>query len=85
MQVFHTESFRKHYKKLPKGTQKATDKKLELFADNPWHPSSRVHRIKKTKDIWEASITQNYRFTFHIKDDAYILRKVGPHDIIENP
>lgn len=85
MEVFHSKAFRKCYKKLSKKIQKVTDQKLKLFVDNPWHPSLRVHKIKKTKDIWEASITQNYRFTFQIENNICILRKVGGHNIIENP
>ena len=32
------------------------------------------------EDIWEARITQGYRFTFQIRQDAYVLRRVGSHE-----
>jgi hypothetical protein len=37
-------------------------------------------RESEGRDIWEARITQAYRFTFVIDQDTYILRRVGPHE-----
>lgn len=72
--------FKRAYKKLPQELQEQVDRKLELLAENPKHPSLRVKRVKKTRDIWEAAITMNCRFTFQIEEDLYIMRNVGEHD-----
>jgi len=37
------------------------------------------------REIWEGRITQSYRFTYHTEGNAYILRRVGTHDILKNP
>lgn len=72
--------FKRAYKKLPKELQEQVDRKLELLSENPKHPSLRVKRVKKTQDIWEATITMNCRITFQIEGDLYIMRNVGEHD-----
>lgn len=85
MKLIFTRSFIRDYRKLPKEIQKQADRKLELLKVNRRHPSLRVHKIKKTNDVLEGSITKNCRFSFRIEYDSYILRRVGSHDIIENP
>jgi mRNA-degrading endonuclease RelE of RelBE toxin-antitoxin system len=72
--------FKRAYKKLPKELQEQVDRKLELLAKDPKHPSLRVKRVKKTRDIWEATITMSCRITFQIEEDLYIMRNVGEHD-----
>lgn len=42
-------------------------------------------RDPEGRDIWEARVTQGYRFTFAIEGDTYILYRVGPHDIERRP
>jgi|LQYC01.1.fsa_nt_gi mRNA interferase RelE/StbE len=78
-------TFKKDYKKLPAVTKEKVDKQLKLLMVNPKHPSLNLHLIRGTKRIWEGYIDQQYRFTFETEDEYYILRKVGPHDIIKKP
>lgn len=81
MRFIVTRHFERCYRKLPRDIQKQTDVKLHLLAELPrQHSSLRVKRIQGTTDIWEASITMNYRLTFQISKDAIILRKIGKHD-----
>jgi len=49
------------------------------------HPSLNSKKMQDPRDIWEASISRSYRFTFQIKNDFYILRTVGTHDILKSP
>ena len=65
--------------------QKAVHKKLALLLSNPRHPSLNIKKMQDPRDIWEARISDSYRFTFQIKGDVYILRKVGAHDILKKP
>ena len=44
-----------------------------------------IKKLNDPRDIWEGRISSGYRFTFHIKIDMYILRKVGTHDVLLNP
>ncbi|OGY72050.1 MAG: hypothetical protein A3E05_01765 [Candidatus Jacksonbacteria bacterium RIFCSPHIGHO2_12_FULL_44_12] len=85
MKLEFTKSFVRDYRKLPQHLQEQTDRKLTLLLANQKHPSLRVHKIKKTTDILEGSVTMNYRFTFQIEADRYILRRIGTHDIIKTP
>jgi len=34
---------------------------------------------------WEISVTMQYRITFDIEGEEYVLRKIGPHDILDRP
>jgi len=56
---------------------------LRLLAENFYHPSLRAKKIKGRRDeMYEASITMNYRILFQIEDDTYLLRRIGTHDIL---
>ena len=77
--------FWKDYRALSKDIQEAFEIKLPLFLSNPHHPSLRVKRLVGTADRWEGSVTMNYRFTFQIQGDFYLLRKIGTHNILKRP
>lgn len=70
---------------LPKAVQEQTLAKLALFRRDTAHPSMRVKRIQGTDDLWEMSITMNYRITFAFDAEVVILRRIGTHDILRNP
>jgi mRNA-degrading endonuclease RelE of RelBE toxin-antitoxin system len=80
-----TERFKDDYKDIPKKIQNMFNKKLELFAINPSHPSLYMHRYKMTKRkiIYEAYINESYRFTFELTKTSCILRNIGSHNIID--
>lgn len=83
MKIVHTKTSRRDFESLPKEIQKIAEKKLELFGDNPHHPSLHVKKMEGLKNIWEGRITGKYRFTFKIEGDVYILRRMGTHDILK--
>jgi len=85
MKLIFTKTFIRNYRKLPQDIQELTDKQLGLLLSNPKHPSLNKKKMNDPREIWEARITMSYRFTFHITEDTYILRKVGTHDILRNP
>jgi len=78
-------TFKKDYRMLPAEIKEKVDKQLEFLLSNPNHPSLNLHHVRGTKGIWEEYVDQQYRFTFEIESDYYILRKVGSHDVIKNP
>jgi hypothetical protein len=41
--------------------------------------------MKDPRNIWRAKITEGYRFTFQIEEDAHVFRRIGPHDIEREP
>ncbi|MDI6890141.1 MAG: hypothetical protein QMC83_04270 [Thermodesulfovibrionales bacterium] len=85
MKIVRTNSFKKDYKNLPTHIQKAFEKKIRLFMENIHHPSLRIKKLEGHENRWEASITIFYRFTFEIHKGYYLLRRIGPHDVLKKP
>lgn len=79
------DSFKKDFGNLPPEIQKRVDKQLIFLVQNPHHPSLHTKKMNDPREIWEARVTESYRFTFQIEKDIYILRRVGTHDILKNP
>ena len=85
MKLLFTKTFVRDYRKLPADIQETVDKQLDLLLSNQRHPSLNIKKMNDPRNIWEGRITASYRFTFQIKNDIYILRKVGTHDTLRNP
>ena len=85
MRIVTTKPFDKDYETLPQRIKTLTDHKLRLLLQNPRHPSLRIKKMEDPRDIWEGRITKNHRFTFQIKGDSYILRRIGSHDVLKTP
>ena len=83
-ELIFTERFKKNYKNLTQDIQKRFNDKLELFLNNPHHPSLNVHRYHGMDDVWEAYISKQYRFTFSVTKEAILFRNIGPHQIIDS-
>ncbi|MFQ5751744.1 MAG: type II toxin-antitoxin system RelE/ParE family toxin [bacterium] len=80
MKLQYTDQFVKDYHNLPPNIQKQTDRKLRFLLEDIGHPSLRVKKIKGEKrNIYEGSVTMNYRFLFQIKGDTYLLLAIGSH------
>ncbi len=85
MKIKTTRRFDKDYARLSEEIKDMFDQKLKLFFENQNHPSLRVKKMAGHPTIWEASITMQYRFTFEVQNDTYILRRIGTHDILNTP
>lgn len=86
MKIQTTSPLDQDYEVLPEEVKGRADKQFALLLENPRHPSLRLKRIKGVKDIWEGRVTRDYRFTFQISGDTYILRRIGKHDqALRNP
>lgn len=86
MIIERSDHFKKCFKRLPKGIQNAFEEKINLLVESKLsHPSLRIKKMRGTAGIWEASVTMNYRFTFELIEGGICLRKIGTHDILENP
>ncbi len=79
MYLHYTESFKVDYQRLPREIRRQTERKLSLFLQNSRHPSLQVRKLQRDPagKTWYGRITQNYRFTFRIDGEAYILLSVG--------
>jgi mRNA-degrading endonuclease RelE of RelBE toxin-antitoxin system len=86
MRPVFTRSFVRDYQRLPQRIQRRFDRALVFLLANLRHPSLRAKKMEgqrdpEGRDIWQARVTQAYRFTFAIAGDTYALYRVGPHDI----
>ena len=82
-ELVFTATFKKNYAKLPFFVRKKFDQKFKLFIDNPRHPSLRIHRYLGHEHVWEAYLSDSYRFTFSVTQETIVFRNVGPHSIID--
>ncbi len=85
MKIQTTRPFVRDYSALPESIKKQAEKQFSLLLENPRHPSLRIKKIKGHPYIWEGRITKNYRFTFQIVGETYLLRRVGTHDTLKTP
>ena len=76
MKFYYTDLFKEKVRLLHPNVKKALKSKLELMDQNPKHPSLRTKRIKGSSDIYEASITMNYRMTWQYYQDGILLRNI---------
>ena len=85
MKVAFTKPFKRDYKGLPENLQELIDKQIIHLLNDPKHPSLRLKKMEGHKFIYEARITKDYRMTFQIVNDTYLLRRVGTHSILKRP
>jgi mRNA interferase YafQ len=78
-------SFKRAYKRVtatnPDLKQKIAQA-LEPFADNPFHPSLRTHKLSgKLKGLWAFVVAYDCRVVFQFLDDQDVLLiDIGKHD-----
>ena len=86
MNFIEASHFKRAYKSLPKEAQDRVKEALMALAADSKHPSLHVKKIKGTYNIWEARAGLDYRITFQIVKDCFMLRNVGHHDLtLKNP
>ena len=59
--IVRTDPFKIDFSQLTERERKQGGKAIRLLAENPKHPSLEVHRIKGTKNLWEAYINKDIR------------------------
>lgn len=85
-QLRFTRSFVREYQQLPTTIQAQVDEALRQLAHDPRHPSLRVKKMQPmSRGIFEARVTRGYRMTFAVEGAAFMLRRVGTHDILRTP
>lgn len=57
------------------------EKQLSLFAQNPKHPSLRLHKLTgELQNLWSISITKGIRMTYLRKQEEAYFTDIGTHD-----
>jgi mRNA-degrading endonuclease RelE of RelBE toxin-antitoxin system len=82
MRLEPTERFTRDYLRLPQQLQRRTDRVLGLLLGNPRHPSLQVKKMQGYENRWETRVSLHYRLIFTIAPDAYVLFRVGTHDLL---
>lgn len=85
MHIEATKTFIKLYKKLSPEIKEKTKKTLELFQTNPSYPSLGHKKMVGQEDIFELRVSDNYRITYQKIGNIVYLRKIGTHNILQNP
>ena len=80
MRVEMTDYFSKHFTAMPQQIQKAFGKQLGLLLSNPKHPSLRAKIVDPEKRLWQARVTQGYRFYYSMEHDLLTLHEIKAHD-----
>jgi addiction module RelE/StbE family toxin len=79
-----TKRFQKQFQSLTKTEKRLIQKKLELMAENPDHPSLRIKKIQGTSDIFECSVNMDIRIIWCYEENTIILLiDVGHHNILK--
>ncbi len=79
MKLRLTERLRRSYEAAPLQVQKAFDKQARLLVQGLRHPSLRAKKYDEARDIWQARVTEGWRFYFRIEGDLYHLTDMMPH------
>ncbi|MBQ6971044.1 MAG: hypothetical protein IJP86_01670 [Synergistaceae bacterium] len=84
LKITYSERFLKHYKKLSADEKTQFRRKLDVFADNPLHPSLRTKRIKGTDGLFEFSVNMDIRVIwFYEGENLVALVDIGHHDMLK--
>lgn len=62
MQLHYTDRFLKDYAHAPLSVQRAFDRKAAFLVINILHPSLRAKKYNEAEEIWQARVTDNWRF-----------------------
>ena len=79
MRFHFSDRFVADYAAAPLLIQRAFDRKAVFLATNIRHPSLRAKKYNEAEGIWQARVTDNWRFYFQIKNDVYYLLSLIPH------
>lgn len=74
--------FKRSFKKVPISIQEDLDSKIDLFAEDPFEPSLRTHKLKgKLSGYYSFYLRNGYRVIFRFdKLNEIILLDIGKHD-----
>lgn len=84
--IRYDEDFAGEFRDLPKNIQRKAIKAEQLFRNDIFHPSLRLHKLHgKLKGLWSISADRRYRIIFeYIDKDTVLFHSVGKHAIYED-
>jgi mRNA-degrading endonuclease RelE of RelBE toxin-antitoxin system len=63
----------------PPNVRRAFEKQLRLLLSNLQHPSLHAKKYDESKGLWQARVSQTWRFYFTIINDTYRIEDVMAH------
>ncbi len=63
----------------PPAIQRAFEKQLRFLLRDFRHPSLQAKKYELARGIWQARVTQSWRFYFMIDGEVYTLLAIIPH------
>jgi len=72
-------SFWQLYRQLPNDVQELADKNFALLKADPRHPSLRLKKVGKTKQLWSVRVGIHHRALGLDKPEGIVWVWIGPH------
>jgi hypothetical protein len=79
MKIVYSGRFFDFLEAAPELVQKAFYKQLHFLARNLRHPSLRAKKYDESSGLWQARVTQDWRFYFTVEGDEYHLHSIKRH------
>jgi mRNA interferase RelE/StbE len=79
MKVDYLPRAQKALEDAPAEVRKAFFKQVKFLAQNLHHPSLQAKKYDESQDLWQARVSKDWRFYFHIVGDTYLIRDIIPH------
>ena len=79
MRAVLAEHFTRAFIGAPPEVQKRFGQQLAHLLRDLRHPSLHAKKYDETRNIWQARVSDNWRFYFRIEDDAYHLLDIKAH------
>ena len=71
--------FWRHYRRLPKEVQELADKNFGLLKSEAHHPSLRLKKVGKTRQLWSVRVGAHYRALGVEKPEGIVWVWIGTH------
>lgn len=85
MVIQFSSAFTKAYRKLPKEQQESADRALRLFAEHPFDPTLRNHKLTGSqKGVRSISAGYDLRLLYVERDGHALILfiKIGSHEVV---
>lgn len=82
MEYIITDNFKRRYDKKDSKSRESVEKTIKLLVENIRHPGLQTHKVRSTRNIFEAYVDSNARLTFQYGTDKLILRNNCTHDAV---
>lgn len=76
--------FKRLFRRLPAHVQTRALEKLQLWEDNPAHPSLHFKKVSQSQPIWSIRIGGGYRVVGERDGEEVLWKWIGTHNDYDN-